>query len=370
MQEKTFKKQTYGNFEAVGFIQGLSDDSFKKNLRGKNNPSWVYSRMNLRLVDEAGKNFFISVQDGYSEVNGKDIYVADKENNPLVIKFGDRTNAPVLAAINDNGFIQVGIKREKQTNEDGKEFMGWTYNKYLTQYDLITFLSGVLQDGMKVKISGSVKFTEYNGNINREFTIKRMFFLGADDTTPTAFKFTQNILIDEDSLDKSKFEETLTATVLGKVYQKKKKGVYEVFPVEYVIRATPENKEKVVRMMDKFFTVPTGKLRRINVEGLYNIGYIQSAMTEADLPDEALELIEMGAYTKEEILSRSANRTKVDEMEIKRPVVLRGDKPTVDMSDDEFEFADLENLEIAIEQPIIVEENENNDLSFLDDLGL
>jgi hypothetical protein len=88
------------------------------------------------------------------------------------------------------------------------------------------------------------------------------------------------------------------------------------------------------------------------------------------LLEEALELIELGLYDKEEVLKMYANNKRVDEMTITRPVMYKDkdtNKPKVDYSDNEYTLDDLVNL-VQESQDVVINIEDDDDLSFLDEL--
>ena len=97
-----------------------------------------------------------------------------------------------------------------------------------------------------------------------------------------------------------------------------------------VILVNEENKEKKMAIFKKFFdNIPEGKIRRIKLEGRFRSGMIQGNVTEDDLNKEALEMIESGLYTEEEILKTYVNREFIDELEIIRPSSKKVDEKNI-----------------------------------------
>jgi hypothetical protein len=362
------KPQTLGYFDVKGIIT-VTPDTFQVDLKGKNNPNWNYSRINMKMEDGQGGIFYLNASDGFDIVKGKTIYANIKDSKEqMQIAFGDRHNEEILKHIDDNSFVRVALRLVE--TEDGKR--SWEYIKFLTLYDAINFLKDRLQTGMKLRVTGRTRYSLYNNYLNKDFEIQAIYLLPEDDTSELGFKFNQNVLITSDSLDDSEWEETGVAKLNAKLYLKKKKDVYEVLTLPLIVRSTEENKKAVGTMIEKLFKVEGDTVRRIRLEGKYNTGYVASQVTLDDLPPETLELIELGLYTEEEILSKQANRSKVDEMLIIRPVVLRAnenEKPRIDYSDTDYTLEDLENLIVQPEPEIVIETtSDDDDLSFLNEL--
>ncbi|MET3505452.1 hypothetical protein [Halalkalibacter oceani] len=372
MSENNLKRQTYGNFELRGKIT-VGEDSFFLNQKGSNNKNFIYHRMNLRMDDGKGGNFFLNVMDGYDSVKGKKIFAQIKDGNfddNLEVSFADRHNPEILKNIDDRAFIRVAVDRIE--DENGKKV--FDYKHFLTMYDAIEFLKENLKSDMIVYVRGQQRFSKYNDNLNKDLTVKTFLVLPAEEEHELGFKFNQQILLDKDSVDTTQWEKENVAYIKSKLYYTKynketqsKEPNILVLPL--VVRATDDKKEVIKKMIDKFLKVEGSKVRRIQVEGYYNSGYAQGNVKLEDLPPEALELIEDGIYTEEEVQKIYANRNRVDEMVVVRPVIIRkeeGDLPKVDMDDNEFEESDLNSLPPEVEEVEIKVEEE--DLTFLDDL--
>lgn len=376
-ETKTVKNQTNGSFELVGFATIL-DDTFKKNLVGKNNANWIYSRLNMKLEDITNdKTMYINIQDGFDKVKGKTIYANDKDNQQLKINFADRTNPELLKLVNDYSFASIGIiPKEKE-----KEI---TYINYLTIYDVIEHLSKILQIGQrfKVKLKGKTKYSLYNGKINKEFDLKKVYILPEDDETPCHFKFEQNFLINKESLVMDKFEEEGEATINAKLYQTKKNKITEekeafTLDIPMVLRSTPENKESVKKLIDTFFTITDDTVRKMNMEGTFNVGYVGGNVTEEDIPAELQQMIDLGCYTLEDVMKKLNKKNQVDELQLLRPVIISDeDGIRIDKDDTTYTKEDLEDAkslnDLEAEQNGIVGETvhkeENVDLGFLNGL--
>lgn len=365
------KRQTYGNFEATGIIT-VTPDTFQINLDSKNNPTYKYSRVNMKMEDNNGGSFYLNVMDGFDSVKGKMIYanIKDSETNEqMKIAFSDRHNEEILKHIADKSLIRVALRKVKN-EESGR--MEWEYKDFLAMYDVISYLKDRLQTGMKLRVTGQTKYSMYNDRLNKDLQVQRIYVLPEDDNSKLGFTFSQNVILTEGCLDDSKWESENILHIKSKVRMRKSAGIYETYTLPLVLRANPEKKESYQRMIDRYLKVDGDTVRRIRLEGRYNIGYVATQVTKEDLPQEALELIEDGFYTEEEVLKMYANRDRVDEMTINRPSMIKpkneGEKPRVDMSDDEFKLEDLVNTVVEPEPEIVVETSDDDDLSFLEEL--
>lgn len=364
----TIKKQTTGYFDFVGMIKGFGTESFKKDLQGTNNQNWLYSKLSVMLTDGNGKNIYVNMQDGYDRVKGKTIFAQTQDDQNMQITFADRFNDGIRAVLKDNSFLKVATRKVQveAKDRDGQVIIEngqpkmievWDYTRFLTLYDMVLFLSDKLTDGLKVRMTGQVKYREYNGNIQRELNVQRVYFLPEGDETPCEFKITQTVILDSDSVDTSKFEDENVVTLKSKIYQKKNKDEMQVLPLNLVIRTTPEKKDSCKRGVDMLYSVTGDTLRKITLECIINSGYIQTEATVDSIPKEMLELIEAGVFTKEDVLKSYTNKEKVDEILIVKPVIKDGQ---IAKDDEYYVKEDLENLmiqrnedeSVAVEQPV------------------
>lgn len=389
MSEEKKLRQSYGQFEVTGTIEVTPGRSFETDLVSKNNASYIYSRLNLKFEDGNGKTFYLNAMDGYDKVQGKQIraQIKDSENGEaMFVNFADRHNETILSQI-DGGSL-IGVAFDKTEDEEGKK--KWNFKNFLAMYDVIEYLKSRLQTGMRLQVKGKTRYSEYNGDTQKEFQINTIKLIAEDEQeysqakkqmTPIQnnFTFRQDVIIQNGDVDLSEWDEKSIAKVKAKILTKVKKK-YTLLNLPLVIRAKDgdeEDKKKRKLVIDKFLDVAEGTIRRIQLEGTYNTGYTSAKVSEEDLPEEAKEMIEMGLYDKEEVLQMYAKGDRVDEMLIVRPAFFakKGEIPKVNLSDADYTVEDLKGInqsepEISVPWDASEEvvEGEANDLSFLDDL--
>lgn len=393
------KKATYGRFDVTGIVKGLGQDSIVLDARGKNNVNWIMNKLNVRLDDGTGNSFFMNVTDGYSAVNGKDIYVQDQNGGNITIPFADRLNEIVLQQVNPKSFIKVGYGLG-EIEKDGKKFTSWLYKEFLTAYDVIRYLKDVLQDGMKVTFNGNLGYNTYNGETQLQYNIQRVYIEPKElpeGFTPREckFNFTQTILLDSDSVDDSKFEESNLAKIKAYIYTltnkkdasgknikvKDENGKMinakepKVFPIDFVVRATDEKKDVTRKVIDKYLKVTDEDVvRKITFIGRFIQGFVGGSITEDDLSADIKEMIEEELYTLEEALKMYATRERVSEKQLVKPDLPKVDgKPTLDMDDKTYDREDLTFIVDSEEKvvrnvPTTSNIEEDDLLSELDDL--
>lgn len=361
------KKATNGYFDLVGMIKGFGSESFKKDIQGTNNQNWVYNRLSVMLTDGAGKNLYVNMQDGYDRVKGKTIFAQSQDDRNLQIAFGDRFNEGLRAVIKDNSFLKVAtgkVKVEAKDRETGETIIEngvpkmievWDYKRFLTLYDMTLFLADKLTDGLKVRMTGQIKFREYNGNTQREFVVQKVFFLPEDDDTKCEFKVTQTVIVDENSIDDSRLELDNMVKIRTKLYQKKNKEEMMVTPLELVCRTTPEKVEQFKKAVETLYRVDGDTLRKITLNCVINSGYVQAEVTPDTISPEIQEMLDAGLMTEEQVKGSYTSREKVDELLVISPVVKNG---IIDKDDTYYVKEDLENLIIEREDNGIVEQQE------------
>ena len=124
------------------------------------------------------------------------------------------------------------------------------------------------------------------------------------------------------------------------------------------------------KLVELYFNIPEDKVRKMNLECIFEVGYVAGNVAEEDLPQEAKDLIELGVYTIEEVVKMYANKERVDNLLIKRPhMKIVNEKPVVDMSDEEYTLADLEGKSADVLQEEVVQADSKEMNNLLDDLN-
>lgn len=355
------KKEWSQRFNLVGEAK-INDFTFTLDQKSEKS-DYIYSRLNLNV--DCGERYgkvsaelmggYFSEKDGVIYVHGKKDDGTDDFSNQYTIAFEDRFDESILEDIGDLCFMTVGLEK---TDKD-KTF----YKKFLSPYDMIAYINEHLEDGTVVNVSGQMRYTMYNGNIQCK---KEINSIALSSVTPDKYRatFTQTILIDKDSctkdsLDKDKSVLMIDAYVLEKFKEfngwdltdngKIKGGQFVPlkrtfeFPVDI---STDEGKEKVKKVMAKLFKVKKG-VTQITFEGEFVESGATVQATLDDVPDDIKELIEIGVYTEEEALAKcSENGSRERRMLILKPAIrMVGDegekKPVVQRIDEKFSEDDL-----------------------------
>lgn len=258
-------------------------------------------------------------------VHGKDENNRDDFGNSYTIAFEDRFNEEYLEDIGDTCFLHAGIERDTE----GKAAVF----KFLHPYDFIKYLSENLKNGTEVRVTGQMRYTVYNGNVQIKKEISRIYLKRDTDKYEASFK--QTILINKDSLgkpDKTKNIIPVTGYILEKFKEYNGNDLTEggtvrggkfvplrkVFEYEY----DPEmDKEKLQKAFDLLFKVKKG-YNQVTYEGTFVEGGAIVQATYDDLSDELKEFIKYGIYTLDEALAQCTdNAGKERRMIIRRPII-------------------------------------------------
>jgi hypothetical protein len=357
-EKKVIKKSDWvSNFTLIG-TPVVNDYTFKINERSEKS-KWVYNSMNLGVdCGDAFGTVWAECMGGYSEENENRIYAhgktetgGDDYEKQIIVSWEDRNNEDILEEIGGSSFFVCGLEK---TDKD-KVY----YKNFLSPYDAIAYTKEHLSDDMVVVVKGSLKYSEYNGNVQVR---KNITYIGLaidnktkDFVTPDKFKatFTQSILIDKDSaslkadnIDKDKGVMFVDARVLDYLKEKdgiEVKGQYPYrkrfeFPMNF------ENEKQCKTIYEKMFKVKKG-INQVTFEGNFVEGGSVVAATWDDIPDDIKDLVEMGVYSKEEALTKcTTNGGRERRMVLRKPQIrLVGDDkvPVVSIYPERYTEEDL-----------------------------
>ena len=376
------KKDWVQRFTLVGEAK-INDFTFKMNQASEKS-DWVWNQLNLNVAcGEKAGNVSCELMGGYGSDRDNIVYVHGKKEdgsddfeNRYTIDWEDRFDADILADIGKASFLTVGLEK---TDKD-ETF----YNKFLTPYDAIAYIKEHLVEGMVIRVTGDLRYSVYNDNVQCKKEIKSIVLSSA---TPDKYKatFTQTILIDQDSctadsLDKDKSSLVIDAYVLEKFKEfngydltenGKTKGMFVPlkkqfeFPVDLTTEA---GKAKVKVVKDKLFKVKKD-VTQITFEGEFVETGAAVQATWDDVPADIKELVDMGLYTEEEALAKcSVNGGRDRRMFILKPMIKMVGKdeekvPEIQRIDEKFKS---ETLIMECLSPKDKDEDEDEDVDDVD----
>ena len=345
--KKTITKSDWvSNFTLIGQPK-INDFTFKLDEKSEKS-SWIYNSMNLGV--DCGEKYgtvYCEMMGGYGSEQNNVIYAHGKNEDgtddfstQVTVDWDDRFNDDVLEEIGEISFITVGLDKGK------------TYSKkFLSAYDAIAYIHEHLTEDMVVNVRGTLKYSMYQDKVQVRKNINSIFLSKVDEASKYAARFTQSVLLDKGSaslknIDKDKGVMYVDAKVLD--YLKEYNGI-EVkgqFPYnkQFEFEMDFSNEAMCKKIVDKLFKIKKD-ITQITFEGELIEGGATVTATWDDIPDEIKELVEIGAYTKDEALARcSSNGNREQRMVLKKPMIkLVGDDktPVVQKFEEKYKEEDL-----------------------------
>lgn len=337
-KQKELTKVTKGRseFNLVGKAN-VSDFTFKTDIESKKS-DWVYNQLNLGVDCGINGVIYADMMGGYGADRENVLHVHGKKENDngkiiddfsskFTVDWEDRLDEETHESIGDRCFITVGL--EKDINDKV------IYKKFLSQYDAIGYIKENLEKDMVINVKGNLKYQEYNGEMGVKKEITSIALSKSDDKDFKA-TFMQTLLLDEYSIGKVD-KETRTVSIdsmivgFAKEYNgeevinmesgKKKIGYNLPLRKSFEI-VVGEDKDKVSKML-KLFKVKAKKITELVIDGYFAKGDLNAVeVSEADIPDDIKELIELELIDKEEVLGKMAfanGGKKKERMVIKCP---------------------------------------------------
>lgn len=386
MEKKTIQRSDWvARFNLVG-RPVIGDYTYKLNEKSEKS-QWVYNSLNLAVdCGEKCGTVYAEMLGGYSENGDNKIYVHGKDENDkddfkkkIVVDFEDRFNDDILEEIGDMSFVTIGLEK----TSDGKTF----YKRFLSSYDAVEYIKEHLNNDMVINVSGDLKYSEYNGNVQVRKNITSIALSKAEDSSKYKATFTQSVLLDKDSaslkdIDKDKGVMFVNARVLDYVKEIngiEVKGQYP-YKKQFEFAMNFENEKQCKTIYEKLFKIKKD-ITQTTFEGEFIEGGAVVTATWDDIPDDIKDLVEMGVYTKDEALAKcTANSSREKRMVLRKPMIkLVGDDkvPVVQKFEERFTEDDLyldylfNNKNADDDKPPFDTEEESgtdDSMSWLDDL--
>lgn len=409
--EKKALKKGLSKFNLVGEAK-VNNYTFKLNEESQKS-DWIYSIMNLGVDCGNGNVVYSELMGGYGaerdnviyvhgkkplldedgeprkNANGEVVYTDDFDNR-FTIDWDDRKDPDILDTIGDLCFITVGLEQvaTKKKDSDGKPVMQTVYEKFLSAYDAIEYIHEHLEDGMVINVSGDIQYQLYDGKTTIKKNIKSIALSKA---TPDKYRatFQQTILIDRNSV--GKFNKTtnsypITARVID--YHKIVKGDKTIFKgntpffTEFEIVENSENPSATKAFLDMAFKVRKD-ITELAVEGNIIEGSALVEISDDDIDDDILALINAGVLSREEIENKQAVGSKrvrrwiitkpyvriVKKDDETKPVLVRTEQAYTEEDLDVLPFEEVNEDEVPFDDDVDVSEDDN-DMSWLDALSV
>ncbi len=370
-EEKKPLKKGQSSFQLIGEAK-ITDFTYKMNETSQKS-DWVWNQLNLGVDCGGGNVIYADLMGGYGSERDNVLYVhGKKENdngklvddfsNQFTIAWEDRFDDDILETIGEQCFFTVGLEKDNK----GKTFT----KKFLSAYDAIEYIEEHLESGTVINVKGNFKYSIYNDLVQTKKEIKSIFLSKVDDSSKYKATFIQTVLLDKDSvgkLDKEKAIYPIYARVVDYVKEYNGKEVKQNIPFNKtfeleVDKTKPENTKKFI---DKVLKVKKN-ITEVTIEGDIVEGQSLVNITEADIPDDIMELIEMGAYTMEDAINKLAvGGRKEKKMIIRRPSIkMVGEednkKPVILKTEGQYKEEDLFF-------DFMIEDEESNDIKNSED---
>lgn len=373
------KKNWQNNFDIVGKVK-VTDNTFSLDNKSEKS-DWLWSRMNLYVdCGEKYGNVFCQLMGGYGMnrhnviyVHGKNEDDSDDFKNSYTIDFDDRFNESIIGDLGNACFKTVGIELDTKNKLVRK--------RYLSDYDMINYLSETLENDMVVHIRGNLNYRIYNGSVTVEKEVKSITLSTVE---PDKFRaeFKQSILIDRDSIgsiDKDRNTLTLNAYVVEKFKEfnghdltddENPTGKYVPMAKEFEfdISQFNGNVNQMKKAVSRLFKPKKG-VTQITCCGYFIEGGATVSITEEDIPDDIKELIDLGLMTMDEVEAKCAGSgSREYRMIIKKPEmrVVNGKDGSHEMQllifDEKYQDEDLQ-----MDCLVPITEKEDDDSMLLDD---
>lgn len=358
--ERKALKRSRASFNLIGKVK-VTDKTF--NIEKTYDSGWTDNSMyigvncgNNNIVYAEMRGGFFSNKDNIIRAYSKDEKDSDGKSKSVEIAWEDRMNDNLLDELSDSSFLTVGIEKDVK----GKT----VYKKFLSAYDAVNYLDEHLEDETVVNIKGNLTYSEYDGNVSVKKEITSIVLSKVEDEADYKATFTQTILVDSKSIGKKNAEKgtiELSAYVVNYVGSPKidgnkieiKKNVS--FPKFFEFQINEANPETTVKILQKFFKPKKGKLNEVTVVGnIIESGSVVQ-IADSDIPDDIKELIEMGAYSSDELEKKAAvsNRSRENRMVILKPeITFVGEddnkKPAILFEESKYDETDLYFYEQAL----------------------
>lgn len=368
--EITPLKKGKSEFNLVGKVK-VNDYTFKLDVESaKANSDWVYNQLNLGV--DCGDNgmIYASMMGGYGTDRNNVVYVHGKKekdgrtqddfDNRYTIAWEDRHDEDILEDIGEMCFITVGLEKDVKGKTD--------YKKFLTEYDAISYINEVLEDGMTVNIKGNLQWRMYKETLQAQKNITSIVLSKVEESKDYKATFTQSMLLDDNAIGKLD-KETRSIPITGyiidhaqeyegklitrKVNGKTVKGINLPLVKTFEFKVG-EDVDKAKQMLKQFKVKSSKKLTQLVVVGYFSRGEISTVeVSEDDIPDDIKEMIELGFIDKEEILGKMAKangaNNSPEQMIIKSPnIIFKGEETKLPVIDKVIDAYTLDDINISL----------------------
>lgn len=295
-----------------------------------------YMRTGFFVKANDSQSAFVSMFGGHNPSHPeKDVvYATNADTKEMTkIKWSLRNNEKVIEPLADWSFTHIQIEKDK----DGKLID----KKFLSPLDAIVYLSEHLKNGMDIRVSGTVEYQEYNGEVQRSYNASRISLNSPnkDGEVRHYARIRQTYLVDDKALAKDwekQLEEEGHTTLSLWVPQYVGGTTKKVLPMsqDLVINLVKDDVNKTKKVIKSLF-IPNGDVvREINTIDIIKYG-VDESKGQVEFTQEVQDLIDMGFMDAEEIeQADTTSGNRIDAIVFERPEFEEVDgKKRIAMSD-------------------------------------
>lgn len=297
------KPTTRMYFDATGVFEYKFND-YKPEETSKKNPSYKFARLTsyLRVNDQ---RHIINLMGGFSPTTK--FYTFDSDGGSKIVNFSDRFDEKVIGDIPINNFRTIDFKTEDKEQV-----------KFLSDFDFIRSIPEHIKSGALVRMRGEVTFSEYQGEVQKNFNVKNIIVLQEPDYTNTVsdyahnFKLNFNTLLNKHSFNAKDIVENEDGTLEVKLttffYVKKSADKKEVYDYPIYFKCKSKNPEQTKKDFEKYFG--TDKVVKIGFVGNLFNGKIMKEVDTVDEINAKLEEMKNSGVVSEEYCHQEEERAK------------------------------------------------------------
>lgn len=312
-------------FKVKGFLKNFKNENNGATFYSKKNANYVYAKLQFG-VQLFGSDTVIHFNTMSGMDTSKPVFLNTRKGEKGTFSITEIQNKAVIEQV-----AHYYYKTINDYNTDEEQ-------TFLNEYFLLKYMYEHLQDDMPVSISGEMSVKVWEGQQYNEYRISRIGILTNDEQSIKQYNENtsrmelnyRNLLIDQDSLSIDTIDWAKASTVSGKAMflKRVKADEYELYDIPFTYSLSADNekkrKERIMRLThfmgykkasdnasekSKLNCILNGKILSISAVGYYYEGTSKNNDGAEDvfITDELQSLIDVGIYTKEDIIAMSDN---------------------------------------------------------------
>ena len=330
------KRGYTASFKFVGEVH-LNEDSIKTDCMSSS--GWKYNRLNFGVRCGDAGTHFVQAMSGYSTTKGGVLYVGLRTDGGFEnrkIDWDDRFDEELVEA------AMSPYRASVEKTQDGKPFV----KKFLSAYDFIEYLEEHISDGDTISCRGDIEYSEYEGKTVTRYNVKSVTKI--DGEAKTEASFIQTLLLNSDCIGDVDENGYTTINGFGIDYDRDARD-NRAFPVSFKYKF-PEDEKQARAQRKLIFNIKEGTVNEVTFLGEFVSSYPTVEATPEDLTDDVRELIELGLYSEEEVLTQYAGNGRPTRMAvITKPRIYtpKGGSPTVQIVENYCDESELYGTKVV-----------------------